>query len=232
MTCQELRRYLEGPLRPDAEFRVEAEHLTHCDECAHFAETQGQLLAGLRRLREALPQFPERLDSSVLADYRRDVAHRAPLPISDMSRRRMGVLCLTGALVAMVLIAVVLAFRPRAAQPMPGSQRPVLAVVSQSVAVQPTVRFLSPAKVRGSHPARGRRSRLGPATTPAVRSPSFQSLMYCDELSCSGVMDVIRVQVPSANVALRFDSSAAGGTVVADVLVGPDGIARGIRIVE
>jgi len=45
-------------------------------------------------------------------------------------------------------------------------------------------------------------------------------------------MEVIRVQLPSAGVAPDPASTAAGGTVISNVLGGPDGIARGIRIVE
>jgi hypothetical protein len=54
--------------------------------------------------------------------------------------------------------------------------------------------------------------------------------MYCDALSCPEAMDLIRVQVPTAampgQVSGFIDPS---GSVTADVLVGADGIARGIR---
>jgi hypothetical protein len=55
--------------------------------------------------------------------------------------------------------------------------------------------------------------------------------MYCDELSCGGAMDVIRVQLPASTAALA-PALSSGGPVFADVLVGSDGIARGIRVVE
>ncbi len=45
-------------------------------------------------------------------------------------------------------------------------------------------------------------------------------------------MEVIRVQLPSSVTGLAAASTSANGAVFADVLVGPDGIARGIRIVE
>ena len=62
--------------------------------------------------------------------------------------------------------------------------------------------------------------------------PDFRSLMYCDELSCSGPMEVIRMQLPASDLLFAPGSNSANGTVLADVLVGPDGIARGIRIVQ
>jgi hypothetical protein len=60
----------------------------------------------------------------------------------------------------------------------------------------------------------------------------FQSLMYCDQISCPGAMEVIRVQLPSPVMGLTPTSARMGGAVSADILVGPDGIARGIRVVE
>jgi hypothetical protein len=60
----------------------------------------------------------------------------------------------------------------------------------------------------------------------------FRSLMYCDELSCGGLLTVVRVEVPASDVALTPASNSASDMVVADVLVGSDGIARGIRIVQ
>lgn len=56
--------------------------------------------------------------------------------------------------------------------------------------------------------------------------------MYCDELSCGGVMELIRVQLPSSGIEPGSASAPAKAPVIADVLVGPDGIARGIRIVQ
>lgn len=232
MTCQELRLYFEDPLRPDAEFQVEAEHLVHCAECARFIETQRQLGIDLRRLREALPTFPEKLDADVLANYRWNEINRPAVPNPTTSRRRIAVLCMTGAIVAMVLVAVaVSSFRPRAATPTSRPQRSELTAMSRSV-VNPTANLSSSAEIKRSHPAMGRRSALRPPTTLTLPLPNFRSLMYCDELSCGGVMDVIRVQLPSAGIGLEPASTGGGSTVIADVLVGPDGIARGIRIVE
>ena len=232
MTCHELRQYFEDPLS-DAEFRAETEHLARCAECAHFIATQRQLRSGLRRLREAVPQFPGRLDTTVLADYRRDVMNRATVPNPCTSRRRMAILCVTGAVVAMVLVAVVVSsLKPGAASLISGAQRPESAANSQSIPRKPTVSFKGSAKVRSSYPARGRRRMLPMATSQISSSPDFRSLMYCDELSCGGLMDVIRVQLPSSGSRLGLPSTEAHSTVVADVLVGSDGIARGIRIVE
>ena len=55
--------------------------------------------------------------------------------------------------------------------------------------------------------------------------------MYCDELSCDGGMEVVRVQLPSLAAGFMSVPTAGNRVVTADVLVGADGFARGIRIV-
>ena len=226
MTCQELRLYFEDPQRADAEFRVETEHLAHCADCARFVSTQRQLGVKLRRLREAVPQFPVGLDSTVLANYRRAVANRTSSSNAATASRRIAILCMTAA--AIVLVAGVVFFlKPKVASPISGPRRVEAVITSQSSAGSAIARLSGPTKRRRSHLAVGRRRAL-----PGVAAPGFRSLMYCDELSCGELMELIRVQLPSASIGLEAASTAAGGTVMADVLVGPDGIARGIRIVE
>ena len=55
--------------------------------------------------------------------------------------------------------------------------------------------------------------------------------MYCDELSCDGGMEVVRVQLPSSAAGFMPVPTVGNRVVTADVLVGADGFARGIRIV-
>jgi HAMP domain-containing protein len=63
-------------------------------------------------------------------------------------------------------------------------------------------------------------------------SAGFQNLMYCDALSCSGAMEVIRMQLPVAAMNRDPALQQRNGIVLADVLIGSDGIARAIRIVN
>jgi len=57
--------------------------------------------------------------------------------------------------------------------------------------------------------------------------------MYCDTLSCPEAMDVIRVQLPSTAMPRQVSGFIQSSkSVTADVLIGPDGIARGIRLEE
>jgi hypothetical protein len=53
--------------------------------------------------------------------------------------------------------------------------------------------------------------------------------MYCDEMTCTGAFEVIRVEISPAP---GHPADNAASPVMAEVLVGADGIARGIRIVQ
>jgi hypothetical protein len=66
-------------------------------------------------------------------------------------------------------------------------------------------------------------------TSPA---DGFRSLMYCDDLSCGGGMQMVRVELPARAAGFTQVSGSPGGFVTADVLIGSDGFARGIRIVH
>jgi|HubBroStandDraft_4_1064222.scaffolds.fasta_scaffold00629_6 hypothetical protein len=65
------------------------------------------------------------------------------------------------------------------------------------------------------------------ATAAAVDRQGFVALMFCDPLICSGEEEVIRMELPGS-------ASSADGSqpVVADVIVGEDGLVRAMRIVN
>lgn len=239
MTCQQLRLYFGDPLQRDAERRLEAElvvhdHLAHCSDCASFVEVQRELGTGLRLTREAVPTVPASLDDAALANYRKQIAERPGLASAGQRRHRFAVLCWSGA-VAIVLASGILLFhgrkavttitQPRLAQSARAAQRPLTAAVAARVS-KPKV--LNPAVHRAL-----RQTSVPSVTMLANPVPAaFRSLMYCDELSCGGTLDVIRVALPSSVTALAAASTSTNGVVFADVLVGPDGIARGIWILE
>jgi hypothetical protein len=63
--------------------------------------------------------------------------------------------------------------------------------------------------------------------------PGYSNLMYCDPVVCSGPMQVIHIQVPAEQVdaaAAQNQGKARKSFVNADVVVGPDGVARAIRV--
>jgi hypothetical protein len=70
---------------------------------------------------------------------------------------------------------------------------------------------------------------LGKAETTASDTDDYVALMLCDPLICSGDEHVVRMELPAA-------TASAGGSgrqpVLADVVIGEDGLVRGMRIVR
>jgi len=60
--------------------------------------------------------------------------------------------------------------------------------------------------------------------------PGYSNLMYCDPVVCSGPMQVIHIKVPVGQVKPNVGQSEGNSFVNADVVVGPDGVARAIRV--
>jgi hypothetical protein len=60
--------------------------------------------------------------------------------------------------------------------------------------------------------------------------PGYSNLMYCDPVVCSGPMQVVHIKVPVGQVKPNVGQSVGNSFVNADVVVGPDGVARAIRV--
>jgi hypothetical protein len=244
MTCQELRSYYEDPMRVDTNFRVDsaevAAHAADCADCGRFIEQQRDLGMGLRLVQECVAEPSTALDAVILANYREYVSKQPSSVGSTPSRRRpkSAALRWSAALAAVVLVAVILSSQGRKnvatipqsstaqsiAVPQPTDSNPRDSNLSAVMKREVSHATSSPV-VRRRHPA------PSVATLGNSLPVGFHSLMYCDELSCSGAMEMIRVQLPSSS-AFTSPSGRTNDVVFADVLVGSDGIARGIRIVE
>lgn len=60
--------------------------------------------------------------------------------------------------------------------------------------------------------------------------PGYSNLMYCDPVVCSGPMQVVHIRVPVGQVRPNVGESMGNAFVNAEVVVGPDGVARAIRV--
>jgi hypothetical protein len=60
--------------------------------------------------------------------------------------------------------------------------------------------------------------------------PGYSNLMYCDPVVCSGPMPVVHIKVPVGQGAPNAQPGSSSGFVNADVVIGPDGVARAIRV--
>jgi len=237
MTCRELQACFEEsvPAAFDSWIsRVEiAEHILNCASCGGFVEAQRELAKSLAFVREAVPRFPQPVDSAVLAHFRKRRASTSSAVTSPSLRSYLHMPVIWGAALAMVVATSVVFFssrkivsttiQPRAEVPVTTqtTERTVASAVPAARRKEPRPVLIPTAKKNGT---------VSPAFASGALPAGFHSLMYCDELSCAGTMEMIRVQLPPS--AFASETAAANEAVFADVLVGPDGIARGIRIVE
>jgi hypothetical protein len=242
MTCKELRWYFEDHLR-DAEVRCArgavAEHAATCPECDRFVAEQRELGKSLREIRDSVSPVPQSVDTSVLLNYRRHMADqgaRRRVPINSKFRPRLawGLV----ALAALLLVIAGFVMRPRHStsgdvahateNPASGSRLPASGLPEAPRRVMPKL-----ATAKRVRPAVPERTANLPVRSVRSLPDGFRSLMYCDELSCPQDMEMIRVQLPSSAMPRQVSSFIqTSGSVTADVLVGPDGIARGIRLEE
>jgi hypothetical protein len=248
MTCHELRSYLEN--RNDASSA--AKHLQNCTECRRLVDAEEELRRCLRSVRGGVPEVPAALDSAVLTAYR-EYLQQPPVPsLADSFRSRMNAFStrFTWAAVAVALLAVILFVAERKVAPrsessseptfeLRATQPNATAVprTTQSGNVQlGTLVAKSPAHRRNVTTSRPQFSGSKGPPAPVVANSSFaagfQNLMYCDLLSCAGALEVIRMELPAASVNRDLTAQQRNGIVLADVLVGSDGIARAIRIVN
>jgi len=60
--------------------------------------------------------------------------------------------------------------------------------------------------------------------------PGYSNLMYCDPVVCSGPMQVVHIKVPVGQVKPNLGQTVGNSFVNAEVVIGPDGVARAIRV--
>jgi hypothetical protein len=245
MTCQELHNYFDSHLRVDIDCLSDAEraeHIATCLPCNRFVEEQRELEELLRVVRHSAAPVPASLDNAVVANYRSFAVERSCLAKSTPLTRRIyprAALSWTAAVAFAVVVvyggALLLILCQHVWVDRQDTVRQPIAPQAQGTANKETARTQivtrKPPKSPGDSSKR--------ANSPALVAEGdnsfptrFQSLMYCDQISCPGAMEVIRVQLSSPVMGLTPSSARMDGAVSADVLVGPDGIVRGIRVVE
>jgi hypothetical protein len=245
MTCKELHAHFEKhPITDHSGDPGDvslAEHVSTCAGCNRFVESLRDVASGLGLFRESAPGVPASLDAAVLARFR---DHRGSLQNSKASfwiRRPARIALASGIALAAVLALIAAFLLPR---------KSVVAPLIQAESPHPSVasgqgevpRHIAAAEVENRKKPHVYSPRQSGEALSAVRAATrlpgeaFRSLMYCDELSCGEGLELVRVQLPFQAMAMS-PSTTPNATqfervVSADVLVGPDGVARGIRIVQ
>lgn len=239
MTCSEVHAcFHDDPRaalsRDSAKF---LDHIASCQECDRFVAERRELARRLHLARNHAPPLPASVDALVLAQYRSYVLRNSRPSGSVLLASRINLRGAYGWAAAVSFAAVVAygaLFLLRPADHVDvhrgvAERPPVMPRQATAISRKPMV-----SSHKEKRPFAALAAHANMASSVARQDNSlpmrFQSLMYCDELSCPGAMDVIRVQLPSP--VLGLSSPSANGSVSADVLVGPDGIARGIRLVE
>jgi len=232
MTCEECRFYISDANALGEKAAIE--HLETCAECRRVAYAQEELGRCLSAVRDGAPEIPLSLDASIIRGYRREI-DRWSVP----ARRNVLSHIAWAAMAAGIVLGAVLLMAHRRRE-VPAISATAKTAPSVTPVVKPPEQAARPTEQRPKTNVVRAHAQVHtrPKVTPVVRYASeppdtgFQNLMYCDALSCSGAMQVIRIQVPVAAVGRVPAWHSANGLVQADVVVGSDGIARAIRIVR
>jgi hypothetical protein len=106
--------------------------------------------------------------------------------------------------------------------------------VESPAAASPVLHLASTGAPHAGAAVAGAPLEVGVERAPSVGGtwPGYSNLMYCDPVVCSGPMPVVRVRVPVQQAAPAADPGGGTGEsyVNADVVIGPDGVARAIRV--
>ncbi len=235
MTCGEFRSHLsQGKLSAEA-----AAHAELCANCRNLAFAEAELGEAFRLLRETAPDPPTSLDASVMTAFRQRMAQpRIAFMSWSLPARFAWAAVATGLVIGFSLFVT---FRKAAPVDLPSVARvvtpPVRPAAEQpaAVAAKQSVKLSEPARKRVAAKRRRSATKGKPHVTFATNENSetgFQNLMFCDPISCSGAMQVFRIQLPASDVQPITAWRSPTGFVQADVVVGSDGIARAIRIVK
>ena len=243
MSCRKINVYFQDNPRAVGNLLIDStelsEHLVGCTECRRFVLEQRELVRSLQALRSTVPAISSSLDHAVLLNYQLYRANQSRSLVSVPCTSGTSVRRLSGWATALAVACLVVStgdiareqeWRNRSL----GKQESVShAPEATHVGRRRAGAQRSGANKRRTMAASAEKTAHLASVAKSARFPTaFQSLMFCDQLSCPGAMDVIRLELPSPVLGMIPPSARTRGVVSADVLVGPDGIVRGIRMVE
>lgn len=261
MTCREFHR-LVAPLTLWEVVRSQDEripaHGRECSNCGSWLQQQQTLAAGMHSLREhsANRDAGPAVEQAVLRAFRQHVPLVAPVereswfaPFALRLSRWMEVGAYAAAVTAAVVgVAAGIWYWQHS------GQKPSLPEPAESAQVQPSPAAATaptPANVAASQPVTSaagrspaRTQRAAPSRKAIVTQPpavseqvvaqaeqnqGYIDLMLCDPLICAGDAQVVRMELPANSINPATGSSQP---LMADVVVGDDGLVRAIRIVQ
>ena len=241
MNCNELHAHWESDLKGRRNTAFDAiglaDHAAVCPECNSFVEERQELARMLQALRHSAPAVPASVDRAVAQGYRRHISGQqrsSVLLTRRISPHASSAWAVAISFAIIAVFAAVLFFLSRHEITGHRVETPPMVVPQSEANVKSEIAEVEkPIRKITRSPAAAVKHRRRAATTQED-SPvptRFQSLMYCDQLSCPDALDIIRMQLPSPVLGVTA-SGGSSGLVSAEILVGQDGIARGIRFVE
>lgn len=198
--------------------RPSPELLSHARTC----ESCGQLVDRELQLR---PVLTELADSSRHSEPSPSVKHNLLAEFESMHRARpkrnpfVLRFALAAAAIIVVAIGIALFYHPH--------PRPNSPVVSTH-APQPIPEAIAPVVTVASAPKPTSPIRKA-AHEQAVATNDFYPLVMCDSITCAGPTVAVRVELQASPLAGRDGQSRS---VMADLLVGEDGLVRGVRFLQ
>jgi len=230
------------------------EHAQSCPRCAARLSDQRKLTVALRAVSAAAgnAQAPARVEQNLLGEYRMrfDASRRATAGRSGSQSAPTAWRFWAATVAAMLLLALVAAWRLRPnshARPVEpaSSQQGTHKEAEKAAAARGGETRLAPAVVRHVVPRPALTAKRGtpskrfatPEQTAATEATTrFYPLPYGSGLGLDEGWALVRVQVRRSSLAslgVPFNAGpAAGEMLTADVVVGQDGLARGIRFVQ
>ena len=261
MTCREFMEAAESStpaqlLRMQSEDEQVSVHARECAACGKWLESQRLLGSALQALHActALREAGPEVEQAVLQAFRTQgfgaVTAVAPERAAPAAWKlsRFFEIGAYAAVAAALIVGVFLGTRMwRDRQPAPARVQATAVTTPQPVdsgatttadstpteSKMPEIAQKSTVPVKIRHSERNserpqQASEQAVATT--IDRQGFVALMFCDPLICSGEEQVIRMELPANG------SASADGTgsqpVIADVVVGDDGLVRAMRIVN
>ena len=255
MNCSEFQHISHELARDRVEGREKIEALAHteeCSRCAEYLQEERRLSLRLGFLSQVMQaqEAPAQLESVLMAAFREHAAQaseNSSIPLHAGPRfwahQKFWVWGARAAALA-AIFALVIGLESGNRVP---SQAPSSAASNtqgpQAETAPVTSAVVKQHELNERHPAI-QISKRGHAVVPGARAPAheettladssgFIPLVYCDELNCGTPGDVVRVELPASSLPIMgFASTNVTGPIRADVVVGEDGVARAIRLVD
>ena len=197
----------------NSENREASSHLEECPACAKAWDREQALLLGLRIVQSDLRaiEAPPRLEDRLTAAFRGYAGLGAPAPAMGPPAPWLQVVTWLASAAALAVMAVLL---------VPGSE-------------PKPVRKAAPNAMHFAAAPNGPQVPAAPQTE--IAEEDFIPLPDAAGVDAGEEMNLVRLEFPrSAMVALGFEVSDENSSepVAADVIIGPDGVARALRFLE